>query len=569
MANPATPPSLEWNPDRPWRDLAGILRPARTRLALGIAISILQCATALPGVWLVREIFDRDHPPGDGLSQPLTVGLLVGLSLLTAAFGIFGQFLIQQSVATAMARFRLGLLDRFYSLPKAAHDSGERTRLHDLAVHDTERVEWLLLSVTGQLLPNGTVALILVGALAFRSPTLFFTLIAILPVFYLFSRHSLRRFQQAAKETRTAFNHYSRGVTNGMRSLELAWFHGGRAVEIAGHGERIDRVRLGSIESNSRLVLHQRFQKLSYLAISVLVLILGKNAVDRGSISSGQLLSFCTLAALALNYVREAGQGIGNLVLGREPWLALHRFLHQIEPLPYTGHRQIEFSGSLEVRGVSFRYETPSREQTVLRNVAVQLQPGRIVALTGANGCGKSTLLHLLLGLYRPQEGQLLANGIPYDELDVADLRRQMGVVPQVPALISGSIRENIGYARPDATQEEIEETARVALADPFIRTLPNGYDTEVGEHGVLLSGGQHQRLALARALLGRPRLLILDEPTNHVDQEGVHQLLVRLRTLQPAPAILVITHAPAVLALSDEAWILADGQLTRSGPSA
>ncbi len=567
MASPAPQPTQEWNSDRPWRDLAGILHPARTRLALGISISILQCATALPVVWLVRQVFDRAQPPGDDLTQPIAVGLLAGLSLLTAALGSFGQLLIHQSIATAVARFRLRLFDRFYSLSKASHDSQERTRLHDLAVHDTERVEWLLLSVTGQLLPNGVVAMVLVGVLAFRSPTLFFTLIAILPVLYLLSRDSLRRFQRASKETRTAFNHYSRGVTYGLRNLELAWFHGGRAVELTSHGQRIDRVRKASVESNSRLVLHQRLQKLSYLGISILMLVLGKNAVDRGSITSGELLSFCTLAALALNYVRDAGQGIGNLVLGREPWLALHRLLQQIEPLPYAGQRPIEFSGSLEVRGVSFRYETPGREQTVLRNVSLRLQPGRVIALTGANGSGKSTLLHLLLGLYRPQEGQLLANGIPYDELDLADLRRQMGVVPQVPALISGSIRENIAYALPDATLPEIEEAARAALADPFIRLLPKGYETEVGEHGVLLSGGQHQRLALARALLGRPRLLILDEPTNHVDQEGVHQLLVRLRTLHPAPAILVITHAPAVIGLSDESWILADGQLTRSEP--
>jgi ATP-binding cassette subfamily B protein len=552
-------------PPHRWRDLAGLLLPFRARLASGILISILQCATALPMVWLIRRIFDRSAGAAPSLSLPVSGLYLVTFAIITAGLGILGQLLIQQAVKSAIARFRKNLLEHIYALPKASHDARERTRLHDLAIPDTERVEGLLLAVAGQMIPNGAVAAILASALAVRSPALFLVLLATLPIIYLLSRTSLRRCQEAAAATRRALGNYSRALASGLRNLELVWLHNGGPRELAAHAERIDILGTVGVQATWRIVVHQRIQQLSYLGISAIVLIIGSRAVERGSITSGDLLSFYALAALTLNYVRDAGLGIGSVVLGREPWLNLHAFLSLPTPVTYPGSRRIGFSGTISLRNISFQYTTPGRERSILKGLSLDLNPGRFTALTGANGSGKSTLLQLILGLYRPDSGSLLADGIPYTELDVADLRRQIGVVAQDPPLITGTIRDNIAYARPDAPSHEIEAAARTALAHAFIQQLPKGYDTEVGEHGILLSGGQRQRLALARALLIHSPLLILDEPTNHVDQEGVRDLLLSLRSLHPSPAILVITHVPAVLALADEAWTLADSHLMRN----
>ena len=549
----------------PWRALAGLLLPFRARLTSGILISILQCATALPMVWLIRRIFDRTEGTAPSLSLQVVGLYLVTLAITTAALGILGQLLIQQAVKSAVVLFRKSLLEHIYTLPKASHDARERTRLHDLAVPDTERVEGLLLAVAGQMIPNGTVAAILATTLAFRSPSLFLVLLATLPVLYLLSRASLRRCQKAAAATRQAFGNYGRALVSGLRNLELVWLHNGGPRELAAHSNRIEILSKVGVQATWRVVIHQRLQQLSYLGISAVVLVIGSRAVEQGSITSGDLLSFYALAALTLNYVRDAGLGVGSVVLGRDPWLALHTFLAQSPQHIYPGSRQIPFTGAISLRNLSFQYSTPGRERRIFNDLSIDLIPGRFIALTGANGSGKSTLLQLVLGLYRPDSGSLLADGIPYTELDVADLRRQIGVVAQDPPLITGTIRENIAYAHPDAPLHEVQEAARTALALAFIQQLPKGYETEVGEHGVLLSGGQRQRLALARALLIHAPLLILDEPTNHVDQEGVRDLLLSLRSLQPSPAILVITHVPAVLALADEAWTLADGQLTRN----
>ena len=516
-------------------------------------------------IWVVRRIFDRSSASAPALSLPVAGVCVVALALLTAGLGILGQLLIQRGVKASIARFRKALLEHIYHLPKAYHDARERTRLHDLAVHDTERLEGLLLAIAGQIIPNGTVASVLAAALAIRSPALFLVLLATLPFIYLLSRASLRRCQEAAGATRRALGNYARGLTSSFRNLELVWLHHGGPREIVAHGERIDTLATIGAQSTWRIVIHQRIQQLSYLGISAIVLVIGSRAVDSGTITSGDLLSFYALAALTLNYVRDAGLGVGSIVLGRDPWLALHAFLSQPMPVIYPGTRRIPFAGKITLHDISFRYVTPGRERQVLEQVSLSLSPGRFTALTGANGSGKSTLLQLILGLYRPDSGAILADGIPYTELDIADLRRQIGVVAQDPPLITGTIRDNIAYARPDAPLHEVEQAARTALAHAFISQLPRGYDTEVGEHGILLSGGQRQRLALARALLVRSPLLILDEPTNHVDQEGVRDLLLSLRSLQPAPAILVITHVPAVLALADQAWTLANGLLSRT----
>ena len=196
----------------------------------------------------------------------------------------------------------------------------------------------------------------------------------------------------------------------------------------------------------------------------------------------------------------------------------------------------------------------------MVRDVHLDLRPGSTVAIVGPNGAGKSTLLYLILGFYRPQRGELRAEGVPYERIDLGDLRRGIGVVMQHPTFFAGTVRENITYGCPEATPDEIGRAARIALADDFIRTLPAGYDTPIGEGGVLLSGGQVQRIAIARALLRRPSLLILDEPTNHLETPAIGRLLQNLATLEPRPGVLIISHDREVLGYADRLYRIEDG---------
>jgi len=256
--------------------------------------------------------------------------------------------------------------------------------------------------------------------------------------------------------------------------------------------------------------------------------------------------------------VRSALPGIPNLIAGNESLNALHDLLRTNANLPYTGQQLIQFSGRVQYDSVCFGY----LEQPVLKGIDLVIEPSQIVAIRGPNGAGKSTLAHLLLGFYRPQQGRLLADGLPYEQLDIASLRRGIGVVMQDPIIFPGTIRENILYGHADATEAALEQAAKLATAHDFIQQLPKGYETFVGEEGVMLSGGQRQRIAIARALLRQPKLLLLDEPTNHLDTRVIHQLLQNLQSLQPAPTILIISHDAEVINIAQYIYTMRDGQI-------
>jgi ABC-type multidrug transport system fused ATPase/permease subunit len=205
----------------------------------------------------------------------------------------------------------------------------------------------------------------------------------------------------------------------------------------------------------------------------------------------------------------------------------------------------------------------PGRPGRVLDGVALEIRRGEVVALVGRSGSGKTTLAALLLGLRRPDAGRVTVDGIDLAELDVAAWRRQVSWVPQHPTLFHGSVAHNIALGIDGATGPRIERAARLAGADEFVRELPRGYDTTIGEGGRSLSAGQTRRIALARALVRDAPLLILDEPTADLDAESAAVVAAAIGEARQGRAVLVIEHLPALARLADRVVRLADGKAT------
>jgi ATP-binding cassette subfamily B protein len=290
----------------------------------------------------------------------------------------------------------------------------------------------------------------------------------------------------------------------------------------------------------------------------VVVLVVGGQAVADGTMTLGQLLSFYAILALLLRQVYPIVGLLPLVIGGYESVVRLAALLENQEREPYTGRRPIRFRGALTIENAWFGYGgTP-----VLRGVEFSVLPGERVSIVGPNGAGKSTLVSLMLGLYRPQTGRLLADGMPFEELDLASLRRGIGVLLQEPLIFPASIRDNIAYGHRGASLEEVRTAARWATADEFIEQLPDRYDSYAGDDGVLLSSGQRQRIALARALMARPGLIILDEPTSHLDDRSIGRFLENLREFPGAPTILMITHDAEVAEMSDRLYRLRDGRI-------
>jgi ABC-type bacteriocin/lantibiotic exporter with double-glycine peptidase domain len=300
-----------------------------------------------------------------------------------------------------------------------------------------------------------------------------------------------------------------------------------------------------------------------------IILVVGGRAVLDGRMTVGSLLSFFAAAGLLRNYVLTLTGVIPQILEGREALGPLLRFFEEEGEEMHgdsgRGKDRGDFDGAVELEDVHFRYG----ERPLLEGVRLAIRPGEIVGLTGANGSGKSTIGYLIMGFYAPQSGRICAGGRPYEEWDLRHLRRSIGLVPQEPVLFPGTIAENIAYGQSGTGRERILRAADWASCREFIERLPQGFDTRFEDPGASLSGGELQKISIARAVAGRPCFFLLDEPTNHLDPGSICRFKQRLRALEPQPAVLLISQDRSALEGADRILELRDGRIVEGGTNA
>jgi ABC-type multidrug transport system fused ATPase/permease subunit len=297
-----------------------------------------------------------------------------------------------------------------------------------------------------------------------------------------------------------------------------------------------------------------------------LILFFGGRQVINGSLSLGDFTAFYTYLLMLIGPMRTLGFMLGASqrstasgarifeLLDREPRIVAPP---DAPPLPAG-------AGRVELRDVSLTFEGGG--QPALSHVSLEVEAGTTLALVGATGSGKTALTSLIPRLYDPQEGAVLVDGANVRDVDLVSLRGSIALVTDDPFLFSASVHDNIAYARPDATREEVEEAARRAQAAGFIDELPEGYDTIIGERGLTLSGGQRQRLAIARAIAADPRILILDDATSSVDASTERDIKAALDEVMTGRTTLIIAHRLSTIALADEIAVLEDGSIAARG---
>jgi len=298
--------------------------------------------------------------------------------------------------------------------------------------------------------------------------------------------------------------------------------------------------------------LNQSFRTIqdTTLALITLVLLVGGGmAAINQSVSLGDLFTFYVVFMFARKYILDIFNFIPSYINGNEALERIYEIVGVEEAKPYSGSVQEVENYDLGLQQVSFSYD----EEPLLENIDMTIREGEFVVFEGENGTGKTTLIYLILGFYRPHDGALTLGGIPYDQLDITEMRRQFGVVLQESPLFRGSIQDNITYGRIDIDDEAVHDAIRLSGVDRFVHALPEGLNTEVGDEGMLLSGGQRQRIAIARALCANPKVLILDEPTNHLDKRTVTDLIKILKSLPHSPTIIMINHMDQFTAHADK----------------
>jgi ABC-type multidrug transport system fused ATPase/permease subunit len=533
-----------------------LLSNYRRRLVAVAVLGGLQSALLVPVAELVRNFFDSElgrHPSG---SIVLTGALILVLYTASGIVGVLSRRLILSMTREIGIRIRHEMIVQTYTLPPAWHDRQGTGRLHSLLVIDSERAERLLQVLADPVLP-AVVVILALGVVAFViNPILSLVVIAAIPPLAALIVPRARSVRRRTERWQEKYRTYSADTLDALRMMRLSQIEGNNEREIAKRSAQV--ADLG--DARARFLWAQGLNSQLYATlgavVGVFVLILGGIEVRHHSMTLGSLLAFYAVLSLILRQVMLVGPAISNQAGGRESLERVTEFLAAREPPPYAGTRRVRFAGSMHATGVTFGYGP----ETVLHEIDLDVSAGEHVAVLGPNGAGKSTLISLLLGLYRPQTGGMLADGIPFDELDMTELRRGFGVVPQNPVLFAGTVRDNIAYADPGAGDAAVVRAAELSTAAAFIEALPDGYATRLTQDGNGLSGGQRQRIALARALFGDPALLVLDEPTTFLDDPSIQTLLDNLASIPRRPAIVLVTHDPVVAALADRTVVLRDG---------
>ncbi len=555
---------------------------ARKEIVAGAILLVLAAAVDLlqpwPVKWLVDYVFGqhaapawlsslwpafRDHDTARGITA-VCVSIL-GLALLHRLNLTIGHFFLIRAGARVVQELRCHASDHLHRLSLSYHD---RTKVGDSlyrVAYDAHAAQTLL---NGALVPIATSALVLVGVVIVMlqiNVVLTLVTMAVTPLFYAIIRGFGRRMDERSRVYHEKESGLVSVVQESLSSIRAIQAF---TLEPEVH-RRFQRDSEQSLRANERMTRAQ----LIFSACAGLIVAVGTAAVvwvaghqvSQGRLSIGDILVF--LAYLGMLYQpMNTFSHSANVIQSASA--QLRRVFEIIDAAPEVADRPearalTSVRGAVEFRNVSFQYQP---DQPVLRGVNLKVEPGQVIAIVGRTGAGKTTIASLLLRFYDPTGGSIALDGNDLRELRLQSLRSQVSVVLQDPILFSATIGENIGFGRRGASRTEIEEAARRAQADEFIRALPQGYDTMLGERGVNLSGGQRQRLSIARAFLKNAPILILDEPTSALDTQTERALLTCMRELMQGRTTFIIAHRLSTVRQADAIVVLDQGRIVEQG---
>ena len=515
--------------------------------------------------WLTGEVIDHAIPGENGERLVLLVGLVATAGLLKALFLLGRRFIAGRQSLGVDYDLRNALYGHLLKLSWGFYDRHQTGQLMSRATVDLQGVRFFLgygLIFFSQhvLTVVGVTAIVFVLDWELALIALAITP-ALVAAAYVYSAHShpiLKNVQQRLADMTTVAEESIVGV-NVVKAFAQ------EAREERKFSERTEAVFGESVKATRQQAFYVPFMSFLPLLAQAAVLLIGGHRVVGGQLTLGEFIAFNVYVLMLVMPLRMLGMWIG---MGQRAIASGERIFQVLDEPEEIVERPNPVrlpagAGRLRFERVSFGYDP---DRLVLAGIDLEIEPGHTVALIGQTGSGKTTLTTLVPRFYDATEGRVLLDGVDVRDLRLTELRRAIGVVSQDPFLFSTTVRENIAFGTPGATDADVERAARMAQAHEFIAELPEGYDTVIGERGITLSGGQRQRIAIARAIVVNPRILVLDDATASVDATTEAKIRLGLREAMRGRTTLIIAHRLSTISLADEIVVLEHGRIAAEG---
>ncbi|WP_439860728.1 lipid A export permease/ATP-binding protein MsbA [Pseudomonas sp. MBLB4136] len=492
------------------------------------------------------------------------VPLLIVLIALWQGIGSYlGNYFLAKVSLGLVHDLRVALFNNLLVLPNRYFDNHNSGHLISRITFNVTMVTGAATDAIKVVIREGMTVIFLFATLLWMNWKLTLVMVAILPLIGVMVSSASKKFRKQSKKIQVAMGDVTHVASETIQGYRVVRSFGGETYE----QERFLNSSLSNTEKQLRMtktgaVYTPMLQLVIYSAMAVLMFLV---LFMRGDASAGDLVAYITLAGLLPKPIRQLSEVSSTIQKGVAGAESIFEQLDEAPEVDHGTQERERVSGRLEVRDLSFVY--PGAEKPVLNDISFSVEPGQMVALVGRSGSGKSTLASLIPRFYHHDQGQILLDGVDVEEYTLRNLRRHIALVTQHVTLFNDSVANNIAYGDvAGAPLEQIRQAAEAAYADEFISAMPEGYDTLVGENGVLLSGGQRQRLAIARALLKDSPLLVLDEATSALDTESERHIQAALDEVMKGRTTLVIAHRLSTIEKADLILVMDQGRIVERG---
>lgn len=553
-------------------EIFSYVKPYRGKFIIGLCFLFLSGITTMSFPYLLKNLIDSAENIRNGLNttNPGSIALLLGaLLLVQVVFSYLRIYLFTSVGENAVADIRKDVYKKMIAMPMDFFAQRRVGELSSRISADLSQIQDAVTLLIAEFLRGILTLLIGIGLIFYISGELTLLMLSVIPVIVIigvFFGKKIRRISRQTQDKLAASNtivHETLLGINNVKAFSNEWF------ELNRYSSSLKEVVQIAIKNGRFRGLFVSFLLLGVFGAIVLVVWYGAGLMIKGELSFGDLTAFVVYTA----FVGGSMAGFADLYSNLQKTVGATQRVREIlksEPekvkfQDQMARPELRLNGSVKFENIFFSY--PSRQEIpVLKNLSFEVQPGEQIALVGASGAGKSTIAALLLKFYEPGSGTIYYDGKPASEYDLTALRGQMALVPQDVLLFGGTIKENIAYGKPHASEEEIIKAAEKANAMEFINQFPEGLETIVGERGIKLSGGQRQRIAIARAILKDPAILILDEATSALDSQSEGLVQDALNKLMQNRTSFVIAHRLSTVRNASQILVLDKGTIAEAG---